>query len=444
MDEPKKGYPGVCEDYSSELNDLRHAGYNFAEMSRFMEDVHKQRISANAISKFFARDYGFENTMALLGVVAPQESPRLEETESEDNYPRDMTEDEKTLLLEKLGYDANKYYIHGGKHWKSRAGGEFLDSYDIRLKPLEVSNESETSDDFNLPTLFAEASKQMESRKPISLPDAKTATVVVWADPQTGKVDKNGGIKDQYDRVYSIREKLADYILENKADKALFLDAGDGVEGFENTSSQMFTNGLSLMDQIDLESTYEMDYIKTLAAFHDEVEVYGIDSNHCKWRSGKGTLGLPKDDWGRFIKRQLQKAFELNPTEGTKITFSEPGDWERTMNIPVYGTGIGLAHGDQVNNIDAIPKWWAGQAHGGHAVSDSHVLITGHFHHFLMRQTGRHRDGRQKFHIGAPTLDNGSAWFEGQSGESSDPGLIVFQVNDREGFDFDSLTLLRG
>jgi len=196
-----------------------------------------------------------------------------------------------------------------------------------------------------------------------------------------------GGLQEQYDRIYSIKDQLEDYIVEAKGDKAIFLDAGDGVEGFENTGSQAFTNSLSLMDQIDLEATYEQSYIQLLAEFHNTVEVYGIDSNHAKWRSGKAVLGRPGDDWGRFIKRQLRKAFALNPEQYGHVTFDEPDMWDRTLNVDVYGTGIGLAHGDQVSSIDAIPKWWAGQSHGSQATADSEILITGHFHHFLLWTT---------------------------------------------------------
>lgn len=435
MSVTKKAYPGVCSDYDSVIRALDQTCTTYKEISDKITEEYGMRISPTALSKYIRK----MELQPLLGVVAPPE----EVINEKEIDPKDLTPPEERELLEALGYDA-RYHIVGGKQWQRQPGGPFLSSYRVELKPVKTEQTEADAEEFNLPTLFAEASKYKGTRIPAPWKPSLSATVVCWADPQTGKVDKYGGIQEQYDRVYSIKDQLEDYIVEAKGDKALFLDAGDGVEGFENTGSQAFTNGLSLMDQIDLEATYEQSYIQLLAEFHNTVEVYGIDSNHAKWRSGKAVLGRPGDDWGRFIKRQLRKAFALNPDQYGHVSFDEPDMWDRTLNVDVYGTGIGLAHGDQVSSIDAIPKWWAGQSHGSQATADSEILITGHFHHFLMRQTGRGRNGRQKYHLGLPTLDNGSAWFEGQSGESSDPGLIVFQVNEHTGFNFDSLTMLHG
>jgi hypothetical protein len=49
--------------------------------------------------------------------------------------------------------------------------------------------------------------------------------------------------------------------------------------------------------------------------------------------------------------------------------------------------------------------------------------------------------GRQRYCLGAPTLDNGSDWFRQVQGRDSDPGLMVFDVTE-QGFDLSSLTIL--
>jgi len=48
---------------------------------------------------------------------------------------------------------------------------------------------------------------------------------------------------------------------------------------------------------------------------------------------------------------------------------------------------------------------------------------------------------RQRWSIGAPTLDNGSDWYRTTAGRDSDPGLLVFDVTSN-GFDLSSLTIL--
>lgn len=41
-----------------------------------------------------------------------------------------------------------------------------------------------------------------------------------------------------------------------------------------------------------------------------------------------------------------------------------------------------------------------------------------------------------------PAMDNGSSWYENQAGESSDPGLVVFVIDEDTGFNLQSLTIL--
>lgn len=349
-------------------------------------------------------------------------------------------------ILTKFGFNPEEFELDGNlrvSQWEMVGADGYLSSYRFHVKRRQTTSSEEKEEEFNLPTLFAEASKGLEYRIPIAMAPKKKALIVPWSDPQTGKQDKLGGTEALIERAHEKREKLLEYIKTAGTSSAYFLDAGDGIEGFENTAQQAHTNTLSLMDQIDLEATLEQKTIELLAATHKEVGVVGIDSNHCKWRAGKGVLGKPKDDWGRFIKRQLRKAFELNPEKYGHVWFTEPGDWDRTINIDILGTGVGLAHGDQVNNPDMIPKWWAGQTHGAQPLAMSEILITGHFHHFLMRPSGRHiLTDRQKWHLQMPTMDNGSSWYEATAGESSDPGLVVFTIEEDTGFSLQSLTIL--
>jgi hypothetical protein len=347
-------------------------------------------------------------------------------------------------VLTKFGFNPEEFELVGNLRvvrWQQNLRGEFKASY--RFNVTKKLTPAEQAEEFNLPTMFAEASKKLELRKAYAAPEKQRALIVPWADLQAGKQDKLGGTEALMDRIAEKQEKLKDYIKEQNTTIAYLLDAGDSIEGFENTAGQAHTNTLSLMDQIDLVATFETQMIQILAATHNEVGVVGIDSNHCKWRAGKGVLGKPGDDWGRFINRQLKKAFDLNPEAYGHVWFNEPDKWERTINIDILGTGVGLAHGDQVNNPDAIPKWWAGQTHGNQPIAMSELLITGHFHHFLMRPTGRHLiTDRQKWHFQMPTLDNGSSWYAHQSGESSDPGLVVFVIEEDTGFSLQSLNII--
>jgi hypothetical protein len=107
----------------------------------------------------------------------------------------------------------------------------------------------------------------------------------------------------------------------------------------------------------------------------------------------------------------------------------------------VLGTSIGLVHGNQFGPGQAI-SWWEKQTFGGQAVSFADVLLSAHYHTFGAGVAGRNpHTGRQRYWLGAPTLDNGSDWFRQTAGRDSDPGLMIFDVTP-DGFDLGSLTIL--
>lgn len=268
-------------------------------------------------------------------------------------------------------------------------------------------------------------------------------TVVLWADPQTGKEDINGGTEELTTRLFEKRLKLLKYIETHPAASAHFMNLGDSVENIENTSSQLATNDLSLVNQIDLEAMFEQEYIVLLADTHKEVSVNVVPSNHCQLRRGKGLIGKPGDDWGIGITRQISRAFDL-AGRFDHVKFNYPENvWTEHMIVDVGGVKLGLVHGHQKNSPDQIPLWWAQQMHGGE-LFDAELLLTGHFHHFLMRQTGQHIvTKRDKYHIQAPALDNGSAWIGNLNGGArSKAGLVVFQIDSETGLDIGSLDIL--
>jgi len=294
----------------------------------------------------------------------------------------------------------------------------------------------------DLPALIASAERLRTKLKVDRPSNGRVGTVVVWADPQTGKVDRLGGTEELVARIFQKKDKLRDYILRRPANSGHFVNLGDSVENIENTGAQLGTNDLTLIDQIDLEGTLEENMIGILASAYPEVTVSVVPSNHCQLRRGKNLIGRPGDDWGVFITRQIEKIYNANPAAYEHVNFNYPADkYSEALVIDVEGTKIGLAHGHQKSNPNTIPDWWASQVHGA-ILHEAEILLTGHFHHFLMRQTGTHiGTGRTKYHIQAPTLDNGSSWYTNLSGEQSEPGLLVFQVNEN-GLDIGSLELL--
>lgn len=322
--------------------------------------------------------------------------------------------------------------------WQSGDQTRYSYSASATPKPVTEMQGDLTSED--LPTLYSNLWNVSE-RTRLNVSNPKKSLVVVWADVQTGKTGSRGGTPELIARVAEKRQALETLIDGSGASEAFFLSVGDEVESFENTPQQAFTNDLSFPQQLDLELTFEMEFVKLLAQTHDYVTVAGISSNHCRWRAGKNALGKPSDDYGLYLKKQLEKALRLSSAYDG-VSFLYPEDWDETMVVPVQDIKIGLAHGHQVNNPNNIQKWWTEQAFGGQPLADADVLLTGHFHTFRAQPMGRSaRTGKSRWWLQAPTLDNGSDWFRNLRGDDSDPGLLVFEVTD-EGFDLGSLTIL--
>jgi hypothetical protein len=288
--------------------------------------------------------------------------------------------------------------------------------------------------DIDLPALYAE----IAATKPVAhVPATGDSTVVVlWADVQTGKVYHLGGVRELLLRLDEKRAALEAYLYRSQFNRIVVADAGDIIEGFGNFPAQFRTNGLSLMDQLDVATTELWKTIRLCERFAP-VDVLSVTSNHCAWRrDGKNLAGKPTDDWGLHISRMLEWH---NREIGLRVDFHRPEEWQETLQFDVHGTKIGMAHGHQANNPDQIKNWWAKMTHSG--VLDCNILITGHFHFASIRPVGKDPTGRSRWHIQAPTLDNGSAWVRNKYGEDGEPALCVFQVND-DGFDIQSLALL--
>jgi hypothetical protein len=255
---------------------------------------------------------------------------------------------------------------------------------------------------------------------------------------QLGKVGSRGGTPELLHRLAVKRESLEQHIRVRKhVSEFVFVDVGDAIEGFENVASQMFTNDLSLPQQIDV-AAVEMWKTLELLSRYGTVDAVAIPSNHGAWRSGKQSLGRPSDDWGLSIQKRLEHEATL---VGLPVTFHRPDDWSESVALDVRGARLGVHHGHQAA-CDAMPRWWAGQQHGAQATADADILLTGHYHHLRVLPTGRSQHtGKSKWWLQSPTLDNGSDWYRNKSGDDSDPGLLVFEIND-EGFDLSSLTIL--
>lgn len=341
-------------------------------------------------------------------------------------------------ILREFGYDPDKVQIFGHpkiSKWQQRARIRGTSDYETTWLTAYKFTITAKGFSVDLPALYNEIRK---AKPPKAQKDTADASVVVcWADVQVGKVDHLGGLEELLLRLEAKRVALEAYLRNAKFNRIVVADVGDIIEGFSNIASQHRTNCLSLMDQVDVAAT-ELWKTLQLCAKYAPVDVLAIPSNHCAWRKdGKSLAGKPTDDWGLHINKRLERS-----AAETKMpmTFHRPSGFEEVLQFDMGGTTLALAHGHQVSSPDQIKNWWAKMTHAG--VLNADILLTGHFHFASLRPSGRdYSTGKSRWHIQAPTLDNGSSWWKYKQGEDGDPALAVFRVTD-DGFDISSFALL--
>lgn len=331
-------------------------------------------------------------------------------------------------ILRQLGYDPDQIEVLSTSQWgKEQPDGTWLRSYYFKHRPRTAT--------LDLPALYAAARKR--STKPSVPGNTEQGTVVALSDVQAGKTGARGGTPELIDRLVEKREKLAAHLKTRKPASTVLAEVGDLFEGFESGGNPMFTNDLSLAQQMDLAATEVFEFVKLMAK-HGHVDVVAVPSNHTAWRKSKQQLGRPSDDLGlqvhRFVEREARAA-------GIDATWTYPAPYDESVTIDVHGTTIGVVHGNQFAPGKAA-EWWGKQTHGGQPVGAADILLTGHYHHLSVIPTGRNPyTGRSKWWLQCPTLDNGSDWFRNIAGDDSDPGLLVFDV-DSDGFNLSSLSVL--
>ena len=326
-------------------------------------------------------------------------------------------------FLIEAGFSPDEIEIVGiprTSRWQ-RYDGDWLTSYRFQFRKKTAG--------IDLPLLMAEAKKKAKVAKLANPTDR--CLVVMWSDLQVGKVDYRGNSQSLVERVELMQARLMEMVRKEKPRKVIFADLGDTVENFSNAAdtAQLQSNDLSIMEQVDLATTFAWTILRKLAEKVPDITYASVGSNHCQWRVNKQVVGKPSDDWGIFIGRQLAR---LSKEAGLEIQFIEPASHDESLAIDVFGDGfhiLGIAHGHQAKRPDNMGTWWRQQAFGRQPVADASTLIHGHWHHLRVTEMGSTPRGTSRFLVMAPTMDNGPGWWRKVSGEDSVPGLGVFWLD---------------
>nr|DAF73039.1 MAG TPA: DNA polymerase II small subunit [Caudoviricetes sp.] len=300
-----------------------------------------------------------------------------------------------------------------------------------KKSPIEI-------DDAELERLSARARATRSQAGDTTLAD-KTRVLVV-SDMQIGKVDSRGGLEEFLTRVSDLCAQIEAL---PPAGDTIVLDPGDLIEGFQNTSSQPHTNDLSHPAMLRVARSVLTDVVEAARAStctDGHITVATVPSNHSAWRQGKGYLGRPGDDYGLDVHRAVRSVFEYAGVDDVEWVLPET-EYEESLAVPLLTNPIikiGLVHGHQ-SRPGKFNDWWKGQALGSKPLADCHYAVSGHYHSFVFEPAGW-LDGRERYHIQAPPMDNGSAWWENVSGEQSRPGIVHFLLDNKG--DFSDLRLI--
>jgi hypothetical protein len=407
------------------VTDLKDETISGGEIGR------KWNIAKSAVNKWRSRiRKGVELPTAASGSSGESETHNADGSANYVRFSeRPWGYDDHRTFIRSTGQNPDEVTFTWG--WTSNPSGGFWNKLN-NVRPIAAAASEERVD---LPALYAAA--RVRPRAKVTTKPADRATIVVLADPQIGKTGRRGGTPELLDRMAEKRERLADCLKTRKPQRTMLADGGDGFENFNSGGNPMFTNDLSLADQMDVYGTEIYSFLNVMQPY-GPVDVAAVLSNHTAWRNGKQNLGRPKDDLGLFVHRQVRKVADA---ARLGATWHLPDDYDESVAVDVLGTSIGLVHGNQFGPGQAI-SWWEKQTFGAGAVTRADVLITAHYHTFGAGVAGRNPlTGRQRYWLGAPTLDNGSDWFRQTAGRDSDPGLLIFDVTS-DGFDLSSLTIL--
>lgn len=252
---------------------------------------------------------------------------------------------------------------------------------------------------------------------------------VFAADLQVGKTDMLGGTEELVRRVLTSFYKAAQRASKEKPDTIVLADMGDIIENFKNTKAQRQTNDMNLTNQIRTARRILAQGVRILAPLCNRLIVVSVPSNHCQVREDFGAMAsTPNDDYGIDINHSLEEIF-AERSNLDHVTFLRPVDEFSeavTLDLGNKGGVVGFVHGHQAKSQEKMSEWFKGQVHGErNGMERVRTLFYGHFHNMKMEQTGR-----EKWLIGTPTSDAGSAWYTNQTGEQSTNGMLVLNLTD--------------
>lgn len=261
-------------------------------------------------------------------------------------------------------------------------------------------------------------------------PVGDDAFVLLASDWQIGKEGTEATVK----RILSKIDAAADRVRElRKTGRPLgslyVLGLGDVVEQcFGHYAQQLFTTELNMREQRAVARRLIVKILQSLAPLFEKVVVAAVPGNH-----GENVRldGKSSTDFGDSSDIEVfegaAEVLAANPEAYGHVSFVLPNK-ALSMSLEVGGSIIAMAHAHQTSRGSTAQQkaenWWKDQSFGMRSAGEAMILFTGHFHHFSIVQNG------PRTHIQAPTIDDGSQWFEETAGTPSVAGMVSLVLRD--------------
>jgi predicted phosphodiesterase len=258
----------------------------------------------------------------------------------------------------------------------------------------------------------------------VPAPSGDATYVVAIGDLQLGKIDGDGiegtverviaGIDNSVARIKQIRKYTP-------IEAVHIAWLGDCIEGFVSQGgANAWRTSLTLTEQVRLLRRIMLYAADSFAPLSDQVSLAAVPGNHDQSiRFGKGGVTRYDDSHDVDALSAVADACAMNPAAFGHVSFYTPAQDELTLTLETSGTIIGHAHGHQMRNKQHM-RWWSDQSFGDEPIGEADILLTGHFHHFVIEQNGK------RTFIMVPALEKESTWWRHNTGISGNPGVLNF------------------
>lgn len=335
------------------------------------------------------------------------------------------TEPEHAELLAEFELDPTKWRITTLRRSKwQRWDGEWLESFRATFVPTSGSHTVPIDD---LLEIVSKWKPQNGKNKPVEGKISGLAYLVVLADTQVGKID-GGGSEEIIENVLTKVDLAVARLKELKKSgydiSSVYLpQLGDCIEGMNSQNGRhIWRTDLDLTSQIRVYRRLLLHMVKQFAPLADRVVVPAIPGNHDEAvRVGNSMATTYTDSFALDAASAVADALADHP-DYKHVSFVFPKYDTLTVTLDICGTVVGFAHGHQMRG--KAVEWWKNMAHGQQDIGEATLLLTGHYHHLRVEQSGA------KTHIQMPALDGGSTWFSNSSGQEAPAGMVTLTVGN--------------